>query len=136
MKDFSHIVVVSEKKITLSSNTMKQPQNEVSDQELKRVIADFLDQGHVENIVAMFRREPKYYSWTGEILSDERFNVRLGISVLFEELLVNSTGQTYPCHSFTRENPGFRTTAITGGSSLHPGDNRHERSSGRDPSPS
>lgn len=65
---------------------MKQPPNEVSDQELKKVIADFLDQGHVENIVAMFRREPKYYAWTGEILSDERFSVRLGISVLFEEL--------------------------------------------------
>ena len=65
---------------------MNQPPNEVSDQELKKVIADFLDQGHVENIVAMFRREPKYYAWTGEILSDERFNVRLGVSVLFEEL--------------------------------------------------
>ena len=65
---------------------MKQSNNEVSDQELKKVIADFLDQGHVENIVAMFRREPKYYEWTGELLSDERFNVRLGVSVLFEEL--------------------------------------------------
>jgi hypothetical protein len=65
---------------------MKRPQNEVSDQELKKVIADFLDQGHVENIVAMFRREPKYYEWTGELLNDERFSVRLGISVLLEEL--------------------------------------------------
>ncbi len=67
---------------------MNQPPNEVSDQELKKVIADFLDQGHVENIVAMFRREPEYYAWTGEILSDERFSVRLGVSVLFEELQI------------------------------------------------
>jgi len=65
---------------------MTQSRNSVSDQELKRVIADFLDQGHVENIVAMFRREPSYYAWTGDILGDERFSVRLGISVLFEEL--------------------------------------------------
>ncbi len=65
---------------------MQHQQNEVSDEELKKVIADFLDQGHVENIVAMFRREPKYYAWTGEILRDERFSVRLGVSVLFEEL--------------------------------------------------
>ena len=65
---------------------MNEPPNKVSDQELKKVIADFLDQGHVENIVAMFRREPLYYNWVGEILSDERFSVRLGISVLFEEL--------------------------------------------------
>ena len=34
----------------------------------------------------MFRREAKYYEWIGELLSDERFSVRLGISVLLEEL--------------------------------------------------
>jgi hypothetical protein len=61
--------------------------NEVSDRELKEVIADFLDMGHVENIIAMFRREPAYYAWTGELLQDERFSVRLGLSVLFEELV-------------------------------------------------
>ena len=65
---------------------MQQSSNSVSDEELKRVIADFLDQGHVENIVAMFRREPHYLTWTGDILRDQRFSVRLGISVLFEEL--------------------------------------------------
>ena len=42
--------------------------------------------GHVDNIVAMFHREPDYHKWTGKILDDERFNVRLGVSVLFEEL--------------------------------------------------
>ncbi len=65
---------------------MPESTSRVSDAELKRVIADFLDQGHVENIVAMFRREPKYYGWTGDLLRDQRFSVRLGISVLFEEL--------------------------------------------------
>ncbi len=58
----------------------------VSDSELKKVIADFLEMGHVENIFEMFKREPLYYDWVGDILNDERFNVRLGISVLFEEL--------------------------------------------------
>lgn len=65
---------------------MPEKRNPVSDKELKMVIADFLDQGHVENIVSMFRHEPRYYAWTGDILRDERFSVRLGISVLFEEL--------------------------------------------------
>ncbi len=60
----------------------------VPDSELKKVIADFLEMGHVENIVAMFRREPDYYAWTGEILDDERFAVRVGVSVLFEELKI------------------------------------------------
>jgi len=65
---------------------MNQKGIEVSDKELKTVIADFLDMGHVENIVAMFRHEDRYYRWTGDILHDERFSVRLGLSVLFEEL--------------------------------------------------
>lgn len=59
---------------------------EVDDQEFKKVIADFLDLGHVDNIVALFRRDPHCYEWTGEILQDDRFSVRLGLSVLFEEL--------------------------------------------------
>ena len=60
--------------------------NEVSDTELLTVIKDFLEMGHVENIAAMFHQEPRYLEWAGAILDDERFNVRLGVSVLFEEL--------------------------------------------------
>jgi hypothetical protein len=56
------------------------------DEELVTVIKDFLEMGHVDNIVAMFHRNHEYYNWTGAILDDERFNVRLGVSVLFEEL--------------------------------------------------
>jgi HEAT repeat protein len=59
---------------------------EVSDSELKKVIADFLEMGHVDNIISMFRRYPQYYGWTGELLDDERLNVRLGVTILFEEL--------------------------------------------------
>ncbi len=68
---------------------MENKTTEVSDKELKSVIADFLDMGHVDNIVAMFSHDPHYYSWVGEILRDERFSVRLGLSVLFEELRTN-----------------------------------------------
>lgn len=59
---------------------------DVSDTELLQVIKDFLEMGHVDNIVAMFYREPHYLKWTAKVLDDERFNVRLGVSVLFEEL--------------------------------------------------
>jgi len=59
---------------------------EVSDEELLRVIADFLAMGHVDNIVAMVRQEPRYLAWTGRLLEDERFAVRIGVSVLFEYL--------------------------------------------------
>jgi hypothetical protein len=61
--------------------------DKVSDEELLKVIADFLEMGYVENIVAMFKQEPRYYQWTGDLLRDERFAVRLGVSVLFEYLV-------------------------------------------------
>ena len=59
----------------------------VSDAELLQVMADFLNMGHVENIVAMYRQDNRYYEWTGDLLADERFAVRLGVSVLFEYLV-------------------------------------------------
>ncbi len=62
--------------------------DEVSDKELKKVIADFLEMGHVDNIFEMFKQDIRYYAWVGELLDDDRFAVRLGISVLFEELKV------------------------------------------------
>jgi len=69
-----------------SSLKQKQRSKEVSDEELLKVIADFLEMGHVENIVAMFKQESRYYNWVGTLLEDERFAVRLGVSVLFEYL--------------------------------------------------
>lgn len=74
---------------------MQQKSSEVSDKELKVVIADFLDMGHVENIVAMFRHTPAYFEWTGELLQDERFSVRLGLTVLFEELQAIQPGKLH-----------------------------------------
>ncbi len=58
-----------------------------SDQELIAVIADFLEQGLADNIVSMFKADPYYYQLVGEILKDERFAVRMGVVLVFEELL-------------------------------------------------
>ena len=69
-------------------NNINQPHTaEVSDSELLKVIADFLEMGYVENIVAMFKQDNRYYQWVGELLEDERFAVRLGVSILFEYLI-------------------------------------------------
>ena len=68
---------------TIAAPTPREP----SDEELLQVIADFLAMGHADNIVAMFRQEPRYWSWTGRLLEDERYAVRLGVSVLFEQLV-------------------------------------------------
>ena len=56
--------------------------------ELISVIADFLEMGHVENIMAMFKQDTALYGLSGELLRDERFMVRMGMAVLFEELKV------------------------------------------------
>lgn len=58
----------------------------VMDDELLQVIKDFLNMGHVDNIVAMFHRGACPFGWTGAILDDERLTVRLGVAVVFEEL--------------------------------------------------
>jgi len=58
----------------------------VGDDELLQVIKDFLNMGHVDNIVAMFHRGACPFDWTGAILDDERLTVRLGVAVVFEEL--------------------------------------------------
>ena len=56
--------------------------------DMLQVIGDFLELGHVENIVAMFKQDRSLYNLTGDLIRDERFAVRLGIAVLFEELAV------------------------------------------------
>jgi len=72
---------------TMPKPEKQQTRRTVGDEELLAVMADFLEMGHVENIVAMYKQEPRYYEWTGQLLTDERFAVRLGVSVLFEYLI-------------------------------------------------
>ena len=60
--------------------------NGFSDKELGQVVADFLEMGHVENIMAMVRQDPALYRLAGELLRDERFMVRMGVAVLFEAM--------------------------------------------------
>ena len=90
----------------------------VSDEELKKVIADFLEMGHVENIFEMFKQDTRYYGWVGELLDDERFNVRLGISVLFEELKIHckdeiSLAVPSLCEAFGHSLPHVRGEVIS-----------------------
>ena len=61
--------------------------SEINDNDLKKVIGDFIELGHVENIVAMFKQDPSLYRFTCDLLQDERFAVRIGMAVLFEELV-------------------------------------------------
>jgi hypothetical protein len=64
-----------------------------SDEELLVVIGDFLEKGLAENIVAMFKQEPELHRLTGILLRDERFMVRMGVAVLYEELAIVRPGE-------------------------------------------
>jgi len=92
--------------------------DEVSDKELKKVIADFLEMGHVENIFEMFKQDKRYYAWVGELLDDERFNVRLGILVLFEELKIYCEKDIHLavpslCEAYDKSQPYIRGEVIS-----------------------
>jgi HEAT repeat protein len=67
---------------------------EFTDKELLTVISDFLEKGLVENIVAMYKKEPALYRLSGELLRDERFMVRMGVAVLYEELAAARPDET------------------------------------------
>jgi len=61
--------------------------SEKSSQQLREVIADFLELGHVDNIIAMFKQDPSCFLLSGALIQDERFKVRMGMAVLFEDLV-------------------------------------------------
>ena len=65
--------------------------DQVSDEELIKTIAEFVEAGHVENIMAMFRQDST--SFCGELLKDERFMVRMGVVLLFEQLAMEDSNQ-------------------------------------------
>ncbi|MEK6776648.1 MAG: HEAT repeat domain-containing protein [bacterium] len=54
--------------------------------ELKQMIADYMEQGFLSNIIAMFKSDSSLYDMVGTLLSDERFRVRIGMTALIEEL--------------------------------------------------
>lgn len=70
-----------------SSTPSQHLPSQVGDDELKQVMADFLAQGYADTILSLCRQQPECLTWTGELLADERFAVRLGVSVLFECLV-------------------------------------------------
>lgn len=81
--------------LTMNTSPFSAGTTEVDDATLFQVIADFLAMGHVDNIRAMVLQEPRYLAWSGRLLADERYAVRLGVSVLFE-LLVALCPQQLP----------------------------------------
>lgn len=58
----------------------------ISPEELKKMLADYLEKGFLENIIDMFRHDKSLYPLIGELMTDERVRVRLGMSALVETM--------------------------------------------------
>lgn len=58
----------------------------LSDGGLKQMIADYMENGFLENIIDMFRHDSSLYSLVSELIQDERVRVRIGVTAMIEEL--------------------------------------------------
>lgn len=54
--------------------------------DIKSMIADYMEKGFLENIIDMFKHDRGLYFLVGELMTDERMRVRLGMSALVETL--------------------------------------------------
>lgn len=57
-----------------------------NDLETKKMIADYMEAGYLDNIIDMFKHDPSLYELAGDLLTDERMRVRIGIIALLEDL--------------------------------------------------
>jgi len=57
-----------------------------SQSDLQQMIADFMENGFLDNIIDMFSHDSSLYDLIGTLIQDERVRVRIGITALMEEL--------------------------------------------------
>jgi len=62
----------------------------LSDNEIEattKMVADYMEGGFLDNIIAMFRQDKNLYFLVGSLLADERQRVRIGMIALVETLI-------------------------------------------------
>jgi HEAT repeat protein len=75
---------------------------------MKKMIADYMENGFLENIVDMFRHDKSLYTTIGDMLVDERSRVRLGTVALVEILMtedINNILKALPGIAAALNNP-------------------------------
>jgi len=83
---------------------------------VKKMIADYMEKGFLDNIVDMFRHDSSLYSTIGDLLADERSRVRIGTVALVESLKEQDMEKIVSCipsiaKSLSDENPTIRGDA-------------------------
>lgn len=68
---------------------MGNPDNgkQMSNDELKMMVMDYMEKGFLENIIDMFRHDESLYPLITDMIQDERIRVRLGATALVEEMV-------------------------------------------------
>ena len=59
---------------------------DTKDGSLKKMIADYIEGGFLDNIIDMFRHDESLYTYVGDLMKDERMRVRIGNTALIETL--------------------------------------------------
>ncbi len=62
--------------------------------DVKKMMADYMENGCLENIIDMFKHDETLYSFVGDLLTDERMRVRIGAIALLEELKKEEPAKT------------------------------------------
>ncbi len=60
--------------------------------DMTSMIADYMEKGFLENIIDMFKHDRTLYPLIGNLMTDERMRVRLGVTALVETLAKEDTG--------------------------------------------
>ncbi len=60
-----------------------------------RMLADYMENGFLDNIIAMFRQDSANLMLTGQLLADERSRVRIGTVALVETLVQEKNMHVY-----------------------------------------
>jgi hypothetical protein len=84
--------------------------------DLKKMIADYMEGGLLDNIIDMFRHDKNLYELVTELMTDERMRVRIGVTALLETLILEdpeNVKKTIPRILFLlkHENPVIRGDA-------------------------
>lgn len=58
----------------------------MSSDQLREMLADYMENGYLDNIIDMFRHDRSLYPLVADLIRDERIRVRIGTTALLEEL--------------------------------------------------
>lgn len=61
-------------------------ENKSESESTLKMVADYMENGFLENIIDMFKHDKSYYPFIGNLLGDERMGVRIGTVALVEFL--------------------------------------------------